>query len=268
LADKDFTQTFGFDFLSKSEVPETPVPGWTYTYINEAALGAFDFNSPEEALGAEIEFLSYSVKVLGVVKDVHWSSLKEANPPTLFILEEEYGAYFSILMNLDDIPFTLSLIERSYKTVFPDDPFEYFFLDDSFNRQYHSDLQFQNLFLAFSVLAILIACLGLFALVSFSANLKVKEIGVWKVLGASVGNLMLLLSKEYILLLGIAVVSTIPMIVLGGSSWLENYAYRIDFGIDLILAPAFVLFVIALLTVGYKTFVASKANPSDSLRSD
>lgn len=267
LADSDFTRTFGFDFLAKSEIPETVV-SWTYTFINEAALDAFDFSSPEEALGAELEFLSYRVKVVGVVKDVHWSSLKEASPPTLFILEEEYGAYFSIQMNLDDIPATLSHIENSYKAVFPDDPFEYFFLDDSFNRQYQSDLQFQNLFLAFSALAVFIACLGLFALVSFSANLKVKEIGVRKVLGASMGNLMLLLSKEYLVLLGIAVVLAIPMVIFGANSWLENYAYRIDIGLEMILIPALILFITALLTVSYRTFIASKANPTDSLRSE
>jgi len=267
LADSDFTQTFGFEFLAKSEIPET-VSSWTYTFINEAALEAFAFSSPKEALGAELEFLSYQVKILGVVKDVHWSSLKETSPPTLFILEEEYGAYFSIQMNLDNIPATLAHIENSYKTVFPDDPFEYFFLDDSFNRQYQSDIQFQNLFLAFSALAVFIACLGLFALVSFSANLKVKEIGVRKVLGASMGNLMLLLSREYLVLLGIAVVLAIPMVVFGANSWLENYAYRIDIGLEMVLIPALILFIIALLTVSYRTFVASKANPTDSLRSE
>lgn len=267
LGDSDFTQTFGFDFLAKSEIPET-VEGWTYTFINEAALKAFDFSSPEEALGAELEFFSYKVKIVGVVKDVHWSSLKEVSPTTLFILEEEYGAFFSIQINLDDIPATLAHIEHSYKTVFPDDPFEYFFLDDSFNRQYQSDLQFQNLFLAFSALAVFIACLGLFALVSFSANLKVKEIGVRKVLGASIGNLMLLLSKEYLGLLGISVVLAIPMVIVGANSWLENYAYKIEIDPVMILIPAFILFIIALLTVSYRTFVASKANPTDSLRSE
>lgn len=267
LADSDFTQTFEFDFLAKSEIPET-VASWTYTFINEAALEAFDFSSPEEALGAELEFLDYKVKVLGVVKDVHWSSLKEVSPPTFFILEEEYGAYFSIRMNLDDIPTTIAHIKDSYKTVFPDDPFEYFFLNDSFNRQYQSDLQFQNLFLAFSALAVFIACLGLFALVSFSVNLKVKEIGVRKVLGASIGNLMLLLSKEYLVLLGMAVILAIPVLVFWGNSWLENYAYRIEIDPVVILIPALILFLIALLTVSYRTFVASKANPTDSLRSE
>ncbi|WP_297336221.1 ABC transporter permease [Algoriphagus sp.] len=267
LADSYFTQTFGFDFLAKSDIPEN-YESWTYTFINESALKAFNFNSPQEALGAELEFLSYQVKILGVVKDVHWSSLKEANTPTFFVLEEEYGAYFSILIQLDNLPSTLAHIEDSYNTVFPDDPFEYFFLDDSFNRQYLSDLQFQNLFFAFSLLAISIASLGLFALVSYSVNLKVKELGVRKVLGASRGNLMLLLSREYLVLLGMAIALAIPLVLIGANSWLENYAYRIEIGPEIILIPALILFSIAVITLSFKTVKASKANPADSLRSE
>src|SRR5690554_22432 len=110
--------------------------------------------------------------------------------------------------------------------------------------------------------------MGLFALVSFSATLKTKEIGVRKVLGASVANLMLLLSKEYFLLLVIALVLAIPVVVRGAGFWLENYAYRIDMGWELILMPALFLFLIALLTVSYQTFRAANANPVDSLRSE
>jgi putative ABC transport system permease protein len=267
LVDVDLFNTYELDFLSKSEIPEN-LSNWKYAVINEEAIEVFGFSSPEEALGEELVFSSYQVKIVGVVKNVHWSSLKEASPPTLFILDDEYGVYFSIKTNLSDIPATLAHIESAYKSVFPEDPFEFFFLDDSFNRQYQSDLQFQNLFLAFSILAILIACLGLFALVSFSATLKVKEIGVRKILGASVGNLMLQLSSEYIVLLGCAVILAIPIFVLGASSWLENYAYRIDIGLELILIPVLILFLIALATVSYRTYVASNANPVTSLRAE
>ncbi|MEX2595036.1 MAG: ABC transporter permease [Anditalea sp.] len=267
LVDKDFFSTYELEFLSEPELPEN-VPGWTYTFINEEAIDAFGLGSPENAIGQELVFYSYKVKILGIVKNFHWSSLKELHSPTLFILDNSAGAYFSIKMNLSDIQETITHIESAYKSVFPGDPFDYFFLDDNFNRQYQADLQFQNLFTAFSLLAIFIACLGLFALVSFSATLKVKEIGVRKVLGASVGNLMLLISREYLLLLAIAVVLAIPMIVFGASSWLENYAYRIDIGLDLLIIPALVLFLIALMTVSYRTYIAANANPVDSLKSE
>lgn len=266
LADTDFINTFGFEFLSVAEIPKT-IPEWTYAFINEEAIDAFELSSPDEALGDELQFLSYRVKILGVLKNVHWGSLKEVSPPTLFILDNEYRAYYSIKMSLNDVPTTLSHIEKSFKTAFPEDSFEYFFLDDSFNNQYQSDLQFQNLFLTFSILAIFIACLGLFALVSFSANLKVKEIGVRKVLGANMGSLMMLLSKEYMVLLGIATMLAIPFVIFGSNSWLKNYAYRIDVGIELIIIPAFFLFLIATITVSYRIVMASNANPKDSLKS-
>ena len=143
-------------------------------------------------------------EILGVVQNVHWSSLRDAHRPILFSLDNEYGAYFSIKMNLSDIPETIAHVESAYKATFPDDPFSYFFLDDSFNQQYQADLQFGNLFSAFSALAVFIACLGLFALVSFSATLRTKEVGIRKVLGATVGNLMVLLSREYLVLLLVA----------------------------------------------------------------
>jgi len=267
LADADFINTFGFEFLSATEIPKT-IPEWTYAFVNEEAIDTYGLSSPEEALGEELEFLSYRVKILGVLKDVHWNSLKEASLPTLFILDNEYRAYFSIKMSLNDIPTTLSHVEKSFKSTFPEDPFEYFFLDDSFNNQYQSDLQFQNLFFIFSILAVFIACLGLFALVSFSANLRVKEIGIRKVLGANMGSLMLLLSREYIILLGIATLLAIPFILFGASSWLENYAYRIDFGVELIIIPALFLFIVALMTVSRRVYKATNANPTDSLRSE
>src|SRR5699024_2119986 len=152
--------------------------------------------------------------------------------------------------------------------VFPGDPFDYFFLDANFNRQYQADLQFLNLFTVFSLLAIFIACMGLFSLASFSATLKIKEIAVRKVLGASVGNLMLMLSKEYLLLLAIAVILTVPVVFFGASSWLENYAYRVTIGLDILIIPALFLVSVALITVSYRTYRAANANPAASLRSE
>ena len=267
LVDKDFFSTYGLEFLSATEIPET-IPDWTYTLINEEAIDAFGLGSAENAIGQELVFYNYKVKILGVVKNIHWSSLKDFHSPTLFILDNSAGAFLSIKMNLSNIQETITHIESAYKSVFPGDPFDYFFLDDNFNRQYQADLQFQNLFTAFSLLAIFIACLGLFALVSFSSTLKIKEIGVRKVLGASVGNLMLMLSREYLLLLAIAVIMAIPMVFFGASSWLGNYAYRIDIGLDLLVFPALVLFLIALMTVSYRTYIAANVNPVDSLKSE
>ncbi|MEO0334537.1 MAG: FtsX-like permease family protein, partial [Bacteroidota bacterium] len=159
-------------------------------------------------------------------------------------------------------------IKSTYQSIYNDDPFHYFFLDDNFNQQYQADLQFGNLFSAFSGLAIFIACLGLFALVSYSATLRIKEIGIRKVLGASISNLMLLLSREYLVLLLIAIVLAVPATILGGRAWLENYAYKTEIGLDLLLIPGVILLLISVLTVSYRTYTTAKTNPAESLRAE
>jgi putative ABC transport system permease protein len=144
----------------------------------------------------------------------------------------------------------------------------YFFLDDEFNRQYQSDLQFGNLFTAFSVLAIFIACLGLFALVFSSTILRMKEIGIRKVLGATIGNLMILLTREFLRPVLMAIFLAVPFIILGGQIWLNNYAFRIRLGFDIFLIPALILIVTSLLTISYRTYIAASTNPVKSLKTD
>ena len=268
LVDTDFTETYGMEFLAKAPYEKEIVPD-EKVIINEEALKVFALGSPEEALH-KVLVNSYgdTAEIVGVVKNVHWSSLREAHSPHLYILNNSYGAYFSVKVKLSNIQETLSNIESAYHAIFPNDPFDYSFLDDDFNRQYQADLQFGNLFSAFSILAIFIACLGLFALVSYSATLKVKEIGIRKVLGASVGNLMVLLSREYLMLLVLANILAVPAILYWGRSWLDHYAFRIEFGLEFLLVPALVLFVISLLTVGYRTYAAARANPVKSLRKE
>ena len=127
-------------------------------------------------------------------------------------------------------------------------------------------MQFGNLFFTFSVLAIFIACIGLFALVSYSATLRIKEIGIRKVLGASISNLMLLLSREYLVFLTTAITLAIPAIFIVGKAWLNNYAFKTDIGLDLLVIPASMLVLISVLTVSYRTYAAANKNPVDSLR--
>lgn len=268
LVDTDFSETYGLTFLAKAPYDKEIVPD-KKVIINEEAVKIFGFRSAEEALH-KLLLNNYgdSLEVAGVVENVHWNSLKEPLSPDLYLLNNSYGAYFSIKMDLAKPQETIAQIESAYKSVFPNDPFSYFFLEDDFNRQYQADLQFRNLFTAFSILAIFIACLGLFALVSYSVTLRIKEIGIRKVLGASVGNLMVLLSREYILLLFIANVLAVPVILYWGRSWLDNFAFRTGIGIELFLVPTLVLFVIALLTVSYQTYATARENPVKSLRKD
>lgn len=267
IADIDFANTYDLEFLAKDLLIKEFNPD-EKAIINEEAVKAYGLGSPEEALHEKLTNGGDTVEVLGVVKNFHWTSLKDAQPPVLFVLNNQYGAYFSIKINLSDIPETIAHIESSYKSVFPDDPFVYYFLNDAFNQQYQADLQFGNLFSVFSLLAIFIACIGLFALVSYSATLRVKEMGIRKVLGAGVGHLMILLSREYLVLLGIAITLAVPAIIFGGRSWLENYAFKVGMGVDVFLIPGLILLVISFLTVSYRTYVTARINPAESLRSE
>lgn len=267
FVDSDFTDTYGVEILAQRKFPDKISP-YEWVIINEETVRDLGLGSPEEALNEKISFFDDTLKIVAVVKNVHWSSLRDANSPVLFMLDEEYGAYFSINMNLTNIQESISHMKSAFHSAFPNDPFDYFFLEDDFNRQYQADLQFGKLFSSFSMLAIFIACLGLFALVSFSATLRMKEIGVRKILGASVNNLMLLLSREYLMLLLIAVLISFPVVIYAANSWLNNYAYRVGIGIDILLIPVLILSLISFLTVSYRTYKTARTNPVQSLKSE
>ncbi|MEM1135396.1 MAG: FtsX-like permease family protein, partial [Bacteroidota bacterium] len=267
FVDTSFIKTFGMEFLAKGIIPQK-IKHYEWLIINEKTLKILEYKSPQEALYQKLIVFGDTLEIVGVVNNIHWNSLKEDVSPMLYALDNEYGAYFSIKMDLSDIPATIAHIESVYKKAFPTDPFHYFFLDETFNKQYQADLQFGNLFSVFSILAIFIACLGLFALVSFSATLRMKEIGIRKVLGASISNLMILLSSEYLVLLLISIIVAIPVIIIGGKGWLENYAYKIEMGFDLFLIPALALLLISLVTVSYRTYVSAKVNPVNALRKE
>lgn len=271
--DADFTQTFDLPLIAGSPFTEDMQRSGDNgpVIINEEAVRAFGFESAKDAIHEKLITIvgdTIEVEVVGVVKDFYWNSLREAHMPYLFALNHEYGAYFSFRINLSDIPTTIDHIKATYNSTFPGNPFNYFFLDENFNQQYQADLQFGNLFSAFSLLAIFIACLGLFALISYSATLRIKEIGIRKVLGASISSLMLLLSREYLILLFIAIALAVPATIVGGRAWLENYAYKTEIGFDLLLVPGVILLFISVLTVSYRTYAAAKTNPAESLKAE
>jgi putative ABC transport system permease protein len=181
--DSDFSKTFDLKFLAGGPFTkemvrigeEGPI------IINESAVKTFDLESPEAAINEKLYIMigdTVEFHIVGVVRDFHWHSLRDGHSANLYALNNEYGAYFSINMDFSNVQETIAHIKASYDIVYPGNPFDYFFLEEDFNRQYQSELQFGNLFSSFSLLALFIACMGLFALVSFSATLKTKEIGV------------------------------------------------------------------------------------------
>ncbi len=157
IVDTDFADTYDLEFLAERDYIKD-YSALEQVIINEEALKVFELGSAEEALYEKLIWGGDTIDVVGVVKNVHWNSLRDAHSPILYFLDNEWGAYFSCKMNLSDVQPTIAHIESAYHEVFPNDPFHYFFLDDEFNKQYQSDLQFGNLFSVFSVLAIFIAC--------------------------------------------------------------------------------------------------------------
>jgi putative ABC transport system permease protein len=263
----DFPETYGFEFIAGSSF--TPdMSDEEFVIINEEAVRAYGLGSPENAIQEQLIGEEGVYRIIGVVKNFHWHSLRDAHTPYLFFFEGDAHSYISFKINLSNIPESLAHIETTYRSFFPNNPFDYFFLENEFNQQYQSDMQFGNLFFAFTILAIFIACIGLFALVSYSATLRIKEIGIRKVFGASVGNLMILLSREYMILLCIAIALAVPAIIIGGKAWLENYAYKVGMGVDLFLIPGLILVIISFLTVSYRTYATARANPAESLRTE
>ena len=208
----------------------------------------------------------FHCRVIGLVKDYHQESLKKAYDPMVLRYGKAPGGYYSIKFNTTNVKSSLTNFEDDWKQLFPGNPFIYFFLDEHYNQQYEADQQFGEVFGIFSALAIFIACLGLFGLSSLTAIQRTKEIGVRKVLGASVPSILALISKDYILLLAISIVVATPLAWWVMDTWLQDFAYRIQLDWLIFALPSLVVIAIALFTVSIHTLRAARVNPAKSLR--
>jgi len=209
-----------------------------------------------------------TLKIIGVVADYHQEGLKKAHDPIAFLLVPDNRRYFSIKVETNNFSSLVGSIESQFNESFPGNPFSHFFLDEHFDQQYQSDRSFGQIFGVFASFAIIVACLGLFGLSSFTALQRTKEIGVRKVLGASVANILTLLSKDFVKLILIANVISWPIIYLVMNNWLENFANRINIGIGLYLVPGLMVLLITLFTVSYQSVMAATANPVKALRDE
>lgn len=240
----------------------------TSIILSETAVRVLGYKSPEDAIGQTlaIDAWEWSPIIVGVVNDYHQVSLKKSLDPTIFYCSPYSGEYYSIRINTTDAASTLNHVRASWEKAFPGNPFDYFFLDDYFNQQYENEQKFGKLFTVFASLAIIIGCLGLFGLSAYTTVQRTKEIGIRKALGSSEQKIFLLLSKEYIILIGISIALATPFAWLGMNYWIESFQYRINISfLVFVLAGAMVLLV-ALLSVSFQTLKAAKTNPVDSLR--
>lgn len=268
LVDQDFTKTYQFEFIAGQ--PFQPgMEDYEAVIINEEAVKAFDLNSPLEAIGQSIIMSDIdTLRIQGVFRNVHWNNVRETIAPTIYGIVGEFNAYLSIKVNTENISQTLAFIEDTFREVYPTDPYKSFFLNEEFNKQYSEEEQFSQIFFISTIVVLGVSLFGLFALVSYALSLRVKEIGIRKVLGATLSNLTFLLSKEYLWLMILASVISIPLFIWGAEKWLQNYAYHITLNASLFLFPLVSLLFIVCVSIGYRIYSAATANPAASLKDD
>lgn len=239
--------------------------------INETAAERFGWKDPIEKqfiLDAQQSGQQGEtrINVIGVIQDYHSMSLREKIEPMILFYDTTECTTLAIRIAPTNIQKTLGLIQSKWKAILPQKPFDYFFLDDSFDSQYRAEERMGNLTLRFSLLAIFIGCLGLFGMASYTTEQRTKEIGIRKVLGASATLIVRMLSKEYVVLVGIGNLIAWPAAYLLMKSWLDNFAYRTSLSPWVFLAAATLSLVVALVTVSYQSVKAALSNPVKSLR--
>jgi len=232
--------------------------------LNESLLKQLEYKTPQEAIGEKVN-LGDTLEIVGVLEDYHQMSLKNNITPIAF-RSVNTSSFYSFKIDADQYKNVLAALEVPWKTFFPGNPIDYFFLDQFFGRQYKSDIQFANVFTVFTGLAIFVACMGLFGLASFMTMQRTKEIGVRKVLGSSVAGIVVLLSRGFIQLVLVANLIAWPLAWWIMNSWLKTFPYRIEINPVLFLGAGFAVIIIAFLSVSIQTVKSARVNPAQTLK--
>jgi putative ABC transport system permease protein len=239
--------------------------------LNESAIKQLGYAKPEDAIGKLLhanQGMIDTVHVIGVSADFHQEGMQRIITPLALVMRQPKPNFYSIKINPANTTQTIADIKTVWQRHFPADPFRYFFLDEYFNKQYAENERFGTVFGLFAGLAIIIACLGLLGLSAYNVIQRTKEIGIRKVLGASARNLLLILSKDFLLLVAIAFVIAVPLTWWAMGNWLKEFAYRIHIGWMTFAIAGILAFAIALTTVGLQALKAIIANPVKSLRTE
>jgi ABC-type antimicrobial peptide transport system permease subunit len=268
VADYDYLKTFDMEmvqgrFFSREHTTDAA----SAFVVNETASNAMGLENP---VGTRLSFRDFRMEfdgtIIGVMKDFHQSSLHNTIEPLVFYIPREGYHRVCVKISSNNVPETLAFIETIWKKYTTDYPINYEFLDEKINSFYKTEQTIGQIFQYFTSLAIIIACLGLFSLASFSAEQRTKEIGIRKVLGASVSGIVIMLTKEFTKWIIIATIIACPVAYLVIQKWLQTFSYRISLGLEIFIFSGALALVIALFTVSYQAIRAARANPVDSLR--
>jgi len=272
--DRDFIRTMGMQIQSGTDftkVEEQAAFDRTDTIqrpliINEAAVRAFGWKN-EDAIGKTLKFQGRNSIVKAVVGDFHFASMHEAIDPIVIFLSNNTSKIL-VKLSPNELPQTLSFLKTKWSALAPHLPFEYEFLDEQFDKLYTAESRTGKIFYAFALLAIGLACLGLLGLATFTAYQRTKEIGIRKVLGASVPNIIVMLSRDFLKLVLIAIVIACPVAWWVMNKWLEDFSYRINISWTVFFIAGMVAILIALITLSFQAVKAALANPVKSLRTE
>jgi putative ABC transport system permease protein len=268
--DTDFIPHFEIDMVAgRAFSPDFPADTAHALILNEAALQLWGYSNAEDVIGKPFSQWGREGTVVGVVKDFNFRSLHTKVEPLSLRLASPGGlSRFSMRIQSNNLQATLGELEGIWNELAPHYPFQYSFLDESFNQQYGADQRFGQVFSVFAGLAIFIACLGLLGLVTYAAQQRTKEIGIRKVLGASVLSIVSLLSRDFLKLVGVAALIAFPVAWWAMHKWLEDFPYRIDMPLWVFFAAGAMAALVALITISFQAIKAAMANPVKNLRSE
>ena len=269
-----FTKTFNIPLLAGRDYDiDNPSDDTLSVVVNETLVKGFNWTA-EEAIGRHCQVGKYRRQIIGVTKDFNFASKHEAITPLILQLNNSPKAfdlnlkYLAVRINRNSTTQSLNTLKKIWKEFLPGRPFDYFFLDNELNNLYKSEANLINISMTFSLLAVVVACLGLFGLASFNAEQRKREVSIRKVLGSSTQQIVLLILFDYTRILIIAVFVANVAAWLLTNQWLSIFAYRIDMPLDVFVFASLFVTLVALLTVSYKSFLVASSNPVDSLRSE
>ena len=267
--DADYIPAMGMQLLAGQNFLPTSKSENHEVIVNEEAIRLWGLQNAQEAIGKRLQYWGQTWTIIGVIKDYYQETPKSAQIPIIEMFNDNFFSQnASIQFSGGNPKDKIAEIEAVYKANFPGAPFNYFFQDAKYEQLFRADVQFQNVFGILTGFAILIACIGLFGLASFTVLKRTKEIGIRKVIGATTANLLFLLSKDFVKTVGLSIIIGMPITYFISKSWLQNFANRIDITWWLFVVPALFVLVLVILSIGAKTIKAAIANPIKSLRTE